>query len=87
MEKDYDVVSLIGDINFNENMLNSYNGLLLTNKEITILNRYNIDYNNCFNLNQLLYKIEDILYEEEIEELDEISKDIAERNYYQNTNK
>lgn len=87
MSKDYDITSLVNDINFSDNMLNNYNGLLLTNAEVAILNRYNIDYQNCFNLNELLYKIESILYDENIEELDQISSSIAERNYYQNTNK
>lgn len=87
MSGDYDITSLVNDINFSDNMLNNYNGLLLTNEEVAILNRYNIDYQNCFNLNELIYKIESILYDENIEELDQISSSIAERNYYQNTNK
>lgn len=87
MTKNYDINSLVSEINFNDNMLNDYNGLLLTNKEVTVLNRYNIEYSNCTNLSQLLYQIEEILNEEQLEDLEEVSKDIAERNYYHNTNK
>ena len=84
---EYDIDSIIDDLDFNSNSINDIDGLLLTNKEIEILERYDIDYNNCSSLKDIIYMIEDILSEEEIEELDLISQSISERDYYLNTNK
>ena len=84
---EYDIDSIIEDLDFKSNSINDINGLLLTNKEIEILERYDIDYKNCSSLKDIIYMIEDILSEEEIEELDLISQSISERDYYLNTNK
>ena len=63
------------------------NGIFLSNREREVLDRYNIDYKNKSSLKSILLEIEDILSEEEIEELDLISEGIAERVYYNYTNK
>ena len=84
---EYDIDSIIDDLDFKSNSINDVNGLLLTNKEIEILERYDIDYKSCSSLKDIIYMIEDILSEEEIEELDLISQSISERDYYLNTNK
>lgn len=63
------------------------NGIFLSKKEIEILNKYNIDYKNKSSLKSILLEIEDILNEEELEDLDLISESIAERVYYNDTNK
>ena len=84
---EYDIDSIIDDLDFKSNSINDMNGLLLTNKEIEVLERYDIDYKNCSSLKDIIYMIEDILSEEEIEELDLISQSISERDYYLNTNK
>lgn len=84
---EYDIDSIIDDFDFKSNSINDINGLLLTNKEIEVLERYDIDYKNCSSLKDIIYMIEDILSEEEIEELDLISQSISERDYYLNTNK
>lgn len=70
----------------NDNKINRINdNLYLTNEQIEILKRYNINYNTT--INELIYEIEDILNEEYIEDLDRVSKSISEFNYYHNTNK
>ena len=77
-------------MDFESNKLNTVgNNLMLTNKEIEILNRYKIDYNKCTSLKEILFEVEEILNDMDIvdEELDYISQSIAERDYYQNTNK
>ena len=75
-------------MDFVGNSLNNINGLLLTNKEIEILDRYNIDYKKCISLKEVIYLIEDTLdLEEDSEDLELISQSISERDYYQNTNK
>ena len=63
------------------------NGIFLTKKEIEILDRYNISYKSKTSLKSILFEIEDVLHNEDIEELDLISESIAERVYYNNINK
>ena len=63
------------------------NGLMLTNHEIEILDKYNITYKNCSTLKEILYYIDKILEVQEDSLLEEISISISERDYYQNTNK
>ena len=63
------------------------NGIYLKESEEKILNRYEIDYKNCSNINDLIFKIEEYLNEQENEELEQISLRLSEFNYYHNTNK
>ena len=60
--------------------------LYLTNKQIEVLDRYDIDYQNK-SINELIYEIEDILNENDYEDLEEVSLGLSEFNYYHNTNK
>ena len=77
---------VIQDI-FEENQLEKINDkLYLTRKQIDILKRNDIDYSNK-SIDELMFEIEDILNQEENEELDRLSMDLAEFNYYHNTNK
>ena len=67
--------------------LNKINdNLYLTNKEIEVLDRYDIEYKSK-TINELIYEIEDILNENDYEDLEEVSNSIAEFNYYHNTKK
>ena len=87
---DYDINKLVSEIDFTSNELqNVGNNILLTNKEIEILNRYKINYKKCLTLKEIIYEIENIIEDMDIvdEELDMISASIAERDYYMNTNK
>lgn len=85
---DFDIDSIVSNLDFKSNSLNNVNGLLLTNKEIEVLNRYEINYKSCITLKEVIRKIEDLIEEvDDIEELDSISQSISERDYYQNTNK
>ena len=65
------------------------NGILLTTDEENILKRYQIDYKNCKDVKELIFKIEDYLNEDDYEndELDNLSIRLSEFNYYNNTNK
>ena len=77
---------VIQDI-FEENQLEKINDkLYLTRKQIDILKRNDIDYSNK-SIDELMFEIEDILNQEDNEELDRVSMDLAEFNYYHNTNK
>lgn len=74
-----------------KNMLNDRdNGLLLSDEHIEILERYGFDYQNYSSINELIYDLEEFLNEEgdsDCGDLDWVSQDLAERNYYANTNK
>ena len=66
------------------------NGMLLSENHINILKKYNIDYEKCININELIYEIEECINDsiyDDISDLEWLSMDIAERNYYQNTQK
>ena len=86
---EYDIDALVGEMDFNSNSLQKIGNLMLTNKEISILDRYAVDYKNCKSLKEVLFLLEDIINDMEIvdEDLDLVSQSIAERDYYQNTNK
>ena len=89
MNKEFDIDSLIGQIDFESNKFNNINGLMLTNREVEVLDRYKIDYKKCNSLKEIIFEIEDLIQDMDIveEDLDYISSTISERDYYQNTNK
>lgn len=87
---EYDIDKLVGQMDFSSNhLVDCGNGLMLTNAEISVLKRFNIDYMKCSTLKEILYNIQIVLNEDEddFEELDVVASSIAERDYYQNTNK
>lgn len=86
--KDYNINDLLNNIDFESNRLVKINNkLYLTNYQIEILNKYSIDYKSLGNLSSIIYVAEEILEEDDYEDLDEIIRELAERNYYENTNK
>ena len=62
------------------------NGLLLTDNQVGTLERYNIDPSKCGSMSELLYMIEQEDYDED-SDLSYLAEQLAETNYYQNTNK
>lgn len=87
----FDISSLVDSLDFSTNhFIDAGNGLMLTNGEISVLKRFGINYLKCSSLKEILYQIDIVLKEDEDEDLDEldlIASSIAERDYYQNTNK
>ena len=64
------------------------NGIYLSDNQIGVLRKYNIDYKKYNSLNSLIFEIEEILNEEtDLDDLEEISQKLSELNYYNNTNK
>jgi len=64
------------------------NGIFLSDYQIEVLLKYDIDPYKCSGIDDLIFKIEDILEEDNtLEDLDNISREISEFNYYANTNK
>ncbi len=57
------------------------------------LRKYNLNVDTCVTLNDLLFLIDNLinisddLKEDDLEELDKIAGELAEMNYYNNTNK
>ncbi len=62
-------------------------GLFLSDYQIEVLMKYNIDPYKCGSISELIYLIDEVLDEEEADDLDIIEREIAEFNYYSNTNK
>ena len=82
---DYD--SLIPDIEKNK-LKKIKNDIYLSDAWIEILERYDIDYRKYNSISALIFDIEEILNSGvEANELEELSRDIQEFNYYNNTNK
>lgn len=88
---EFDISSLVAGLDFSTNhFIDCGNGLMLTNGEIGVLKRFGINYLTCSTLKEILYKIDVVLKEDEDDDLDEldlVASSIAERDYYQNTNK
>ena len=88
--KEYDIDSLVSNLDFVSNhLVDTGNGLMLTNREIDVLKQYKIDYKKCKTLKEVLYEIDNIIQDMDIvdDDLDYISFTISERDYYQNTEK
>lgn len=87
---EYDINKIVGEMDFSSNhLVDCGNGLMLTNGEISVLKRFDIDYMKCSSLKEVLYNIQVLLNEDDddFDELDVVAASIAERDYYQNTNK
>ena len=84
-----DIDSFISNIINDNSYQDIGNGIMLTNREIEVLKRYDIDYKSSNNLKELIFTIEDILNDTDIvfEDLEEVQMSISERDYYENTNK
>lgn len=72
------------------NMLkNISSNIMLTQKEIDVLNKYGINYRECLDMNDLLYKVEYYLNSsyENYSDLEDVSYNLSERAYYMSDNK
>lgn len=79
---------MIKDVDFDFYMKkNIGNGIYLSDEEVGILETYNIQYKDVTSINELIYRIDQYLENENIEELEWLASTLAETNYYQNTNK
>ena len=87
--KEININDLTNDVYNDKTMLKMRgNGIYLSDNDIDVLERYNIDYNRYNSLDSLIFDIEEILNEEtDLEDLEEISSKLSELNYYNNTNK
>lgn len=76
------------DFEKNEHKLRE-NDLYLSDYQVEVLKRYNLDYHDFSDMKSLLFMIEDILEQspEELEDLATVADQISEFNYYNLTNK
>ena len=63
------------------------NGLYLSQNQINILKRNNINYESCTSVRGLIMLIEDELTYDENEELENLSIELSDFDYYYNFNK
>ncbi len=63
-------------------------GIYLSEYQLEVLNRYGIDPKKCSSIKEIIMLIDDILEDEEdADDLEQISKEISEFDYYANVNK
>lgn len=95
-QKQNELDTLLNDLGIELNIENTKlktrtNGLLLTDEQIEILRQHNINYEQYNTLSSLIFKIEEYINEVQgymdITDIDEVSRQLAEQNYYNNTNK
>lgn len=85
-----DIDELLKNIDVEQDFLKDYgNGMLLNNKHIEVLNRYDFDYKKYSSMESLLFDIEEYLNDNssDSEDLEWVSSELAEINYYHNTKK
>ena len=67
------------------------NGLLLSDEQINILKNHNINYEQYQTLESLIFAIEDYINDVQsymdITDIDKLSEQLSEQNYYNNTDK
>ena len=63
------------------------NGLLLSDYQVSVLNRNGIDYRNYGNVRELLFEVENYLDDDFDEEMDLVSSQLSEFIYYTDTKK
>lgn len=85
--KEFDLNKILEDIE-NTKLNKIKNDIYLSNNQIEILKRYNINYLKYSNISSLIFEIEEILNEGlGDEDLESLSLSLQELNYYNNTNK
>lgn len=95
-KKQNDIDTLLNDLGIELNIENTQlkqrnNGLLLSDEQINILKNYNINYEQYQTLESLIFKIEEYINDVQgymdVTDLDQVSQQLSEQNYYNNTNK
>lgn len=82
-----EIEELVGLKDNEKNLLKARKkGLLLTDNQVGVLERYNIDASKCSTMTELLYMIDQVDDDDE-DELTALADQLAEVNYYQNTRK
>lgn len=84
--EDFDLEKLVNDIDFEKNSIGYINGeIVLTNREIELLDDLEINYKSFTSMSSLMNAIEEVADDDPL--IEDILKDMSDRNYYLNTNK
>lgn len=82
------IESLLNDINIDQYKTQKINNYItLTNYQIEVLKRFDIDPSLYTKLKDIIYVAEEIYEETLDEDLNIVLDELSERNYYENTNK
>lgn len=85
-----EIKDLIETTIHNNHLVKINDKLYLKQYQIEVLEYYHIEYQNCSSVSEILFLIEDVLENEEVEDVDvleEVATSLQEFNYYHNTNK
>ena len=83
--EEFDIESLVNEIDFDKNSIAYiYNDIVLTNREVDVLKSLDINYQAFTSMSSLINALDEYSDDSEIEE---ILKDMSDRNYYMNVNK
>ena len=86
-----EIEELVGLKETDRNMLKARkNGLLLTDNQVSTLERYGIDPGKVHSNEELIYLIEEAnkgTYDDEYSELDYLADELSQRRYYEETRK
>ena len=86
--KDYSVEDIVDSLNIKDDKIKKRsNGIMLSNYQIEVLKRNDIDYLKYNNVKELIFYVEEILEDNDDEELDKVLNDLSEIVYYNYTNK
>lgn len=87
--EEIDINRFIKDIDFESNFLKRRNNdIFLTDNQVKVLNKYGIDYQKYTSLSELIFDLEQYLnnsYNSYSGDLEIVSQELSEMNYYQNT--
>lgn len=82
-----DLETLINNAINNNSLVKVNERIFLTKYQIAVLERFHIEYNNCNDIKEILFLIDDYLDSVYEEELDELAKNLQEFSYYNFTHK
>ena len=84
--EEFDIESLVKDIDFDANSIEYIkNDIVLTKKETEVLKSLDINYEAYTSMASLIIALDEVVDDDP--ELEEMLKDMSDRNYYMNTNK
>ena len=83
---DINIEEIVGN---EKTFLKKHNNIYISEEQINILKKYDINIENYNNINELIYDIEDCLNNtyDELDDLEWVSQTLSEYNYYNNINK
>lgn len=84
--KEIDIDNMVAN---DDMFLKKINNIYITQQQIDILKKYEINVDEFNDIKELIYVIEDCLNDsyDDVDDLEWVSESLAEYNYYHNTNK